>query len=670
MAALAASAAGAAARTAGAAAVLSIANEAAAEKEQDDRQNNQNDNRCHGMFSFPENGARLFGAVLDLQLFAFLIRTNQQVDQHAEHHHGRHGVKTESGLAAEQPAELIDDQADGVGKAALPADGRPRPLGVVHLALDGTDGREAGCAEQVENQEAVSGELGELRRDVDQTGEIARVNHLQRVARNREQRAERTDDFFLRNQTEQGRDRRLPVAEAEGLKDEADCVADVRKDGGVHILHHAEHAVHKAEGAGEPDEHGRQGDDRAGLLDEAPAALPRAAQHVLHGRQMIRRELHDERGGLAREGLGLLEDDAGDDDGRNADEVGTRRDPPRAAEDRARHQGNDRHLRAAGDEGRGHNRHAAVTFLLDGAGGHDAGHAAARADQHRDEALAGEAEAAEDAIHDERDARHIAAILQNAQQQEQHEHLRHEAEHRADAADDAVHDQAGEPVGAADALKEADKIAYHELSVPAGGEFQYVLPDGTKVWLNSKSNLRFPENFDKEGRHVYLKGEAFFDVTKDTRNPFTVTTSGGDIRVYGTRFNVTDYDQEDFSAVLVSGSIEYQSPHGKSVRLRPSQRVVYHTQYDHIDVQEVDTLIYTSWINHQFIFKGETLENIMNTLSRWYDFTPVFQSDEIRHIRLSGRLNRQEDIRILLQSYEASTGIKFRINQKEIIITQ
>lgn len=101
-------------------------------------------------------------------------------------------------------------------------------------------------------------------------------------------------------------------------------------------------------------------------------------------------------------------------------------------------------------------------------------------------------------------------------------------------------------VAQADALKEADKIAYHELSVPAGGEFQYVLPDGTKVWLNSKSNLRFPENFDKEGRHVYLKGEAFFDVTKDTRNPFTVTTSGGDIRVYGTRFNVTDYDQEDF----------------------------------------------------------------------------------------------------------------------------
>lgn len=215
-----------------------------------------------------------------------------------------------------------------------------------------------------------------------------------------------------------------------------------------------------------------------------------------------------------------------------------------------------------------------------------------------------------------------------------------------------------------------NQTAYHELSVPAGGEFQYTLPDGTKVWLNSKSNLRFPKVFDKGTRHVYLNGEAFFDVTKDPRHPFIVTTTQGDIQVYGTRFNVTDYEKEALSAVLVSGSIEFKSPHGKSVRLRPSQQVVYDAQSDRIQVNEVDTLLYTSWINHQFIFKGETLENIMNTLSRWYDFTPVFQSDEIRHIRLSGRLNRHEDVRILLQSYEASTGIKFRVNQKEIIITQ
>lgn len=225
-------------------------------------------------------------------------------------------------------------------------------------------------------------------------------------------------------------------------------------------------------------------------------------------------------------------------------------------------------------------------------------------------------------------------------------------------------------IAQADASKTAGTTAYHELNVPAGGEFQYILPDGTKVWLNSKSNLRFPEKFDNNQRHVYLNGEAFFDVTKDAQHPFIVTTTQGDIRVYGTRFNITDYEKEDFSAVLVSGSIEYKSPHGESVRLRPSQRVVYNPQNDHIQVNEVDTLLYTSWVNHQFIFRGETLENIMNTLSRWYDFTPVFQSDEIRHIRLSGRLNRHEDVHILLQSYEASTGIKFKVNQKEIIITQ
>lgn len=219
--------------------------------------------------------------------------------------------------------------------------------------------------------------------------------------------------------------------------------------------------------------------------------------------------------------------------------------------------------------------------------------------------------------------------------------------------------------------KRTNQIAYHELSIPAGGEFQYTLPDGTKVWLNSESNLRFPKQFEKGQRHVYLRGEAFFDVTKNTRHPFIVTTTKGDIRVYGTRFNITDYEKEDFSAVLVSGSIEYNSPHGESVRLRPSQRVVYNPQSNHIQVNEVDTLLYTSWVNHQFIFRGETLENIMKTLSRWYNFTPVFQSEDIRHIRLSGRLNRHEDVRILLQSYETSTGIKFQINnRKEIIITK
>lgn len=211
---------------------------------------------------------------------------------------------------------------------------------------------------------------------------------------------------------------------------------------------------------------------------------------------------------------------------------------------------------------------------------------------------------------------------------------------------------------------------FHTLNVPAGGEYQYVLPDGTKVWLNSQTSLRFPDTFSGETRQVYLEGEAFFDVVSDAGHPFIVTTDKGNIQVYGTRFNITDYADTPFSAVLVSGKISFYTPQGESVNLLPSQRVTYSPENGEINVHEVDTSLYTAWVNHQFVFKGETLEEIMTVLSRWYDFTPVFKSDAARRIKLSGRLNRHEDIRVLLQSYEATTDIKFQIDERNIIITQ
>lgn len=218
--------------------------------------------------------------------------------------------------------------------------------------------------------------------------------------------------------------------------------------------------------------------------------------------------------------------------------------------------------------------------------------------------------------------------------------------------------------------KPEQNTKFHELNVPAGGEYQYILPDGTKVWLNSLTSLRFPNTFSGNTRQVYLEGEAFFDVTPDSQHPFIVTTNKGNIQVYGTRFNVTNYTADPFSAVLVSGKITFQSPQGEAVNLLPSQRVTYQPGSGEIQVNTVDTSLYTAWVNHQFLFKGETLESIMTTLSRWYAFTPVFKSDAARHIKLSGRLNRHEDIRILLESYEATTDIKFQIEGKNIIITQ
>lgn len=214
------------------------------------------------------------------------------------------------------------------------------------------------------------------------------------------------------------------------------------------------------------------------------------------------------------------------------------------------------------------------------------------------------------------------------------------------------------------------KPEFHTLSIPAGEEFFCQLDDNTSVWLNSQTELRFPKKFGKDDRKVYLKGEAFFEVTKDNNRPFIVSMTQGDIKVYGTRFNITNYAESPLAAVLVEGSIGFTTPEGKETKIKPSEKLTYEQEKGIITVCTVDTSIYTAWVDHLFIFNGQPLEEIMTTLSRWYNFKVSFASDDIRHIRLSGQLYRHEDIRILLNSYERTTGLRFEIEDRHILITK
>ena len=219
-------------------------------------------------------------------------------------------------------------------------------------------------------------------------------------------------------------------------------------------------------------------------------------------------------------------------------------------------------------------------------------------------------------------------------------------------------------------LVTSDSTTYNTLTVPPAGEFFYTLSDGTQVWINSDSELQFPANFETSKRQVKLRGEAFFNVTHNQQRPFVVSLSEGDITVYGTRFNVSNYEDSDLSAVLVEGCIGFCSKHGDSVLLNPSEQMIYKEDKDEISVKKVDTELYTSWINHRFVFKEQTLEEIMTTLSRWYGFSVRFADKDVRSIRLSGRLNRYDDIRVLLYSYEEVANIHFDIQGREIIISQ
>ena len=231
-------------------------------------------------------------------------------------------------------------------------------------------------------------------------------------------------------------------------------------------------------------------------------------------------------------------------------------------------------------------------------------------------------------------------------------------------------DVKGQEVEEPDESGAADETVWHTLTVPAGGEFFYELSDSTKVWLNSASELRFPVHFAGQGtREVYLKGEAFFDVTRTRgKMPFVVHVSGGDIKVYGTRFLVKNYAGEPLSAVLTRGCIGFTSSQGRDVLLSPSDRL--EVSGENMRIEQVDTTLYMSWINQMFVFEGQPLEEIMKTLSRWYDMDFTFQSEDLKHIRFSGRLNRYQDIRVLLRTYEQTAGIRFDIQGRNIIISR
>ena len=370
------------------------------------------------------------------ELRGFLIRLEEHVDDACKQDHADDHTE-DIGMAGEEAAELVDHEGDDIRKAALIADGEPGPLRAVHLALDGADGREARSAQQVEHEEGVAGDAGEGVHQVliDRSVAAAIEN------------AKRADNVLLGNEAGDGGDSRLPVAPAEGLEDPGDHAADGCEDGVVDLalVEHTERAVNHTEVGGEPDKDGGQQDDRTGLLDEGPAALPHAAQDVAEGRPVVGRQLHDKRSRITGEHLGLFQHDAGDDDGSHADEVSGGGDPGAAAEERARDHADERDLCAAGDKGRGHDRHTAVAFIFNGTRGHDTRNAAADADEHRDEGLAGQAELAEDTVENEGDTGHVAAGFEEGQHQEQNEHLRHEAEDRADTGDDAVEDQAVQP---------------------------------------------------------------------------------------------------------------------------------------------------------------------------------------------------------------------------------
>jgi transmembrane sensor len=212
------------------------------------------------------------------------------------------------------------------------------------------------------------------------------------------------------------------------------------------------------------------------------------------------------------------------------------------------------------------------------------------------------------------------------------------------------------------------------LSTPRGGEFKVTLEDGTVVWLNAQSQLYYPDSFEGNERRVKLIGEAFFEVAKDPDKPFYVETDKQTVRVYGTKFNVCSYaDDPIVYTTLLSGSISLKLNMGNNseLMLTPGHQALLERTTSSVGIHAVDAESVTSWRNGRFVFDDQTLDQIMRTLSRWYDFTYEFRSKSLKSTVFMGGISRYSDFDAVIETLEKSgNNIKFIISGHHIIITE
>ena len=196
-----------------------------------------------------------------------------------------------------------------------------------------------------------------------------------------------------------------------------------------------------------------------------------------------------------------------------------------------------------------------------------------------------------------------------------------------------------------------------------------MLGDGTRVWLNADSKLKFPVSFTGKERRVYLEGEGYIDVARDTARPFIVETREQSIRVLGTAFNVYAHEGERMTyTTLARGSVQVKDKKtGKSVALHPGEQLCLDVADRGMVVREVDVRKECAWKDGMFVFNGQTLEQIMLKLSRWYNVTVFYQNEEAKKIVFKGNLPRYGDFQTMLSILEKSSEVKF--SEKNRVIT-
>jgi ferric-dicitrate binding protein FerR (iron transport regulator) len=218
---------------------------------------------------------------------------------------------------------------------------------------------------------------------------------------------------------------------------------------------------------------------------------------------------------------------------------------------------------------------------------------------------------------------------------------------------------------------------YNEIRVERGGRGNtLILPDGSKVMLNSATTFRYPAGFSETDRTVYLEGEAWFEIAKDETKPFIVKFKKQNITVLGTSFNVEAYSDENYSVVtLLSGSVSLETCNEKGesmsrMFLKPNQQAVSDDQSGSVSVRNVDeTMAESSWVKGRYKFKDEALGNIAGRLEKYYDVQIHIEDESLRQMKFTGSFSKNQDIREILQvlDYENRYSVKRVVNEIFIV---
>jgi transmembrane sensor len=213
-------------------------------------------------------------------------------------------------------------------------------------------------------------------------------------------------------------------------------------------------------------------------------------------------------------------------------------------------------------------------------------------------------------------------------------------------------------------------ISYNTVETPVGGQYQVVLPDGSRVWLNSASSLRFPSVFNpSDARTVKLTGEAYFEVAPDKKRPFKVISNQQEVEVLGTHFNVNSYDDDGFTkTTLLKGSIKVKMT-GKTAGfriLKPGQQSVLGAGIEVLDV-DLETIV--DWKNGNFYFNNESIQRIMKKLSRWYNVDIEYKG-AVPAAVFGGEVSRSKKLAEVLALLEHTGQVHFTIEGRKVIVTR